>query len=185
MQAAFTRDQVTVSGEVREYTRISDEADRKAHVTHFCPECGSQVFGTEPDEPDLVVVAVGAFADPSFPPPTEQGYSFRRHPWLELPESIRQPYDSTMWDPARELYESGRYAEAADRGLELLEAHPDEGFLLYQVACCESLAGRAADAVEHLRGAIDRWEGCRDMAMQDTDFDPIRDDPAFRELVTR
>ena len=27
------------------------------------------------------------------------------------------------------------------------------------------------------------WEGAREMAKQDSDFDPIRDDVAFRELV--
>jgi hypothetical protein len=27
------------------------------------------------------------------------------------------------------------------------------------------------------------WDGCRDLAKEDTDFDPIRDEPAFRELV--
>ena len=29
------------------------------------------------------------------------------------------------------------------------------------------------------------WEGCRDMAKEDSDFDPIRDEPAFQELVGR
>jgi hypothetical protein len=27
------------------------------------------------------------------------------------------------------------------------------------------------------------WDGFRDMAKTDTDFDPLRDEPAFRELV--
>jgi hypothetical protein len=51
------------------------------------------------------------------------------------------------------------------------------------VACCESLAGETADAVEHLRQTIDIWEGCREMAKTDSDFDPIRNEPAFEELV--
>ncbi len=70
MQAGFKADQVQVVGRFSDYTRISDEADRKEHAFHFCPDCGSQVFGTEPTEPDLIVVSVGSFADPSFPPPT-------------------------------------------------------------------------------------------------------------------
>ncbi len=82
MQAAFTPDQVRVVGRFSDYMRVSDEEDRKEHVFHFCPECGSQVFYTEPDEPDLIVVSVGSFADPSFPPPTEAGYDSRRHHWL-------------------------------------------------------------------------------------------------------
>jgi len=89
MQAGFKTDQVQVSGRFSDYARISDEADRKEHVFHFCPDCGSQVFYTEPTEPDLIVVSVGAFADPSFPPPTESGYDSRRHPWIGLPESVR------------------------------------------------------------------------------------------------
>ena len=60
---------------------------------------------------------------------------------------------------------------------------PDQGYLYYNVACCESLAGRTADAVEHLRQAIGMWEGCREMANADSDFDPIRNEPAFEELV--
>jgi hypothetical protein len=85
MQAAFTPDQVQVVGRYKTFRRISDEADRKPHDFHFCPDCGSQVFYTEPDEPDLIVVSVGSFADPSFPPPTEFGYESRRHPWLLTP----------------------------------------------------------------------------------------------------
>jgi len=85
VQAAFAPEQVVVSGRVTDYSRISDEEDRKEHVFHFCPDCGSTVFYTEPDEPDLVVVAVGAFADPAFPPPTEEMYSARRHSWVATP----------------------------------------------------------------------------------------------------
>ena len=85
MQAGFGTDQVRIEGRYSDYSCISDEADRKEHILHFCPECGSQVFYTEPTEPDLVVVSVGSFADPSFPPPTESGYDSRRHPWIRLP----------------------------------------------------------------------------------------------------
>jgi hypothetical protein len=182
MQGGFKADQVQVRGRFSDYTRVSDEADRKEHVFHFCPECGSQVFYTEPAEPDLVVVSVGSFADPSFPPPTESGYDSRRHPWVELPDSVVLSAPE-LWDPVRPLYEAGRYAEAADRGCELIAARPDQGYLYFNVACCESLAGRTADAVEHLRRAIEMWAGCRELAMGDSDFDPIRGEPAFRDLV--
>jgi hypothetical protein len=37
MQAAFTPDQVQVVGRFSDFVRISDEADRKEHVFHFCP----------------------------------------------------------------------------------------------------------------------------------------------------
>lgn len=184
MQAGFRADQVQVAGRFSDYSRISDEEDAREHAFHFCPDCGSSVFYTEPDEPDLIVVSVGSFADPSFPPPTESGYDHRRHAWVALPDTI-QRLAPELWEPVRPLYDAGKYAEAADAGRELIEAHPGLAYLRYQVACCESLAGRTADAVEHLRQAIDRWEGCRDLAKGDSDFDPIRNQPAFEELVGR
>lgn len=88
-----------------------------------------------------------------------------------------------VWMPLGPLYQAGEYAEAAERGLKLAEAHPEYPMLLYNVACCESLAGRTADAVEHLRQAIERGEGFRAFARDDSDLDRIRDDPAFRELL--
>ena len=182
MQAGFKASQVEVDGRYNDFSRISDEADRKEHVFHFCPNCGSQVFYTEPDEPDLIVVSVGSFADPTFPPPTESGYDSRRHPWIRLPQSI-QAFAPELWDPVRPVYEEGRYAEAADMGKELIAAQPDQAFLYYNVACCESLAGRTDDAVDHLAQAIAMWEGCRDLADRDSDFDPVRDEPAFRALL--
>jgi hypothetical protein len=183
MQAGFKADQVQVTGRFSDYARTSDEADKKVHVFHFCPDCGSQVFYTEPTEPDLIVVSVGSFADPSFPPPTESGYDSRRHPWVGFPESVQRYAPEVWWDSARALYEAGNYAAAADKGLELTAEYPDQPYLLYNLACCESLAGRTADAVEHLGRAIALWDGCRDMARQDSDFDPIRDEPAVHELL--
>jgi hypothetical protein len=182
VQAAFNAGQVEVTGRFHDHSRISDEADRREHVFHFCPDCGSQVFQSEPAEPELVVVAVGAFADPSFPQPTRASYDGRRHPWVTLPDSVRRDAPE-LWDSVRPLYETGRYAEAADKGRELIAAHPEQGNLYYNVACCESLAGRTDDAIEHLRQVIAMWDGCRDMARDDADFDPIRDEPAFAQLL--
>jgi hypothetical protein len=55
--------------------------------------------------------------------------------------------------------------------------------LLYNLACCESMAGRPDDAIAHLRAAIDLNEEFRSMAVEDSDFDPIRDQPAFADLT--
>jgi tetratricopeptide (TPR) repeat protein len=182
MQAAFDGDRVEIAGEYKDFARISDESDRKEHVFHFCPECGSQVFYTEPSEPGLVVVSVGAFADSSFPQPTESGYDSRRYSWIGLPETVRT-WAPEVWDEARPLYEAGDYGAAADRGKQLIEERPLQPELYFNVACCESLAGRAPDAIEHLRQAIDLWSGFRDMARGDSDFDPIRSEPGFVALL--
>jgi tetratricopeptide (TPR) repeat protein len=89
-----------------------------------------------------------------------------------------------LWAPLRPLYEAGEYAEAADRGLELAEANPQYALLWYNLACCESLAGRKTEALEHLRRAIDQWEQFRAYAKDDSDFDAVREEPAFKELIS-
>jgi tetratricopeptide (TPR) repeat protein len=101
------------------------------------------------------------------------------------PGEAYEPHGWELWAPLRPLYEAGEYAEVADRGRVLAEAHPQYADLFYNVACCESLAGQTADAVEHLRRAIDMSERFRAYAKEDSDFDPIRDESAFKELIGR
>jgi hypothetical protein len=100
-----------------------------------------------------------------------------------VPGKAYEPVGWEIWAPIRPLYEAGEYAAAADRGRELIEAHGQYPLLVYNLACCESLAGRTTDAVEHLRQAIERSEQVRSYAKDDSDFDPIRDEPAFKELI--
>ena len=94
-----------------------------------------------------------------------------------------QAYEPSDWEILNPLYESGDYAEAADRARELIDAHPQSGVLFYNLACYESLAGRLDDAIDHLRPALDRSEDLRELAKTDSDLDPIRGEPAFKELV--
>ena len=143
---------------------------------------GATVFYTTEDAAELIAVPVGAFADPSFPAPTVSVYESRRHSWVSLSADI-QPNAPELWEPLHPLYTAGAYAEAADRGRELLEAHSEYGDLFYNVACCESLAGRTADALEHLGRALHLSESFRAMAADDADFDQIRNEPAFQDLV--
>jgi hypothetical protein len=35
--------------------------------------------------------------------------------------------------------------------------------------------GKTSAAIKHLGRAIDAWEGCRELAKEDSDFDRIRD----------
>ena len=114
------------------------------------------------EEPDTTIVAVGGVA----------GKAYRPDGW-------------ELWAPFRPLYEAGEYAAAADRAREATEANPQYAEPLYNLACCESLAGRTTDAIAHLRRAIDRGEWLRPLAREDSDFDPIRNEPAFTELVGR
>jgi mannose-6-phosphate isomerase-like protein (cupin superfamily) len=99
--------------------------------------------------------------------------------------TIGQPFEAGGWEVWAEFhpaYESGDYEGVIERARETLEA---SGYAtpLYNLACCEALAGRTQDAVGHLRVAFERRPSLRDAAKQDTDLDPLRADPAFRELT--
>jgi tetratricopeptide (TPR) repeat protein len=83
----------------------------------------------------------------------------------------------------RPLYEAGNYAEAADRGSELLAGDPPYADLFYNVACCESRAGQKDQAIAHLRLAIELSERTCSFLEGDSDLDPLRQDPAFNELA--
>jgi tetratricopeptide (TPR) repeat protein len=112
------------------------------------------------DEPGTTIVVVGAGPGKAY---TSDGWE--------------------IWAPFRPLYEAGEYAAVADRGREVIEANPQYAEPFYNLACCESLAGRTTEAIEHLRQAIDRSERLRSFAKEDSDLDPIRNEPAFKELV--
>jgi hypothetical protein len=92
MQAGFAPDRGRVVGRFSDFARVPD-GWKEVSMFHFCLDCGSTVFYREPDQ---VVVMVGSFADPSFPPPTESGYDHRRHPWIALPDSIERDDEARL-----------------------------------------------------------------------------------------
>ena len=101
------------------------------------------------------------------------------------PGQAYEPHGYELWSQIQPLFAEGRYDEASDRGRELVAAHPEYPMVNYNVACAESLAGRKDDAIGHLRQAIEQSEQFRAMAAEDSDFDALRDEPAFQELVGR
>jgi hypothetical protein len=95
-------------------------------------------------------------------------------------------YDATgweLWAPLRPLYDKGEHAELSARLEDLIAANPQYPMLLYNLACSESLSGRTADAIDHLRRAAGASEKLRADARNDSDFDPIRDEPSFKALI--
>ena len=99
------------------------------------------------------------------------------------PGQVYTPTGWELWAPAGRLYREGRYDEAADRARDLAAAHPEYPLLLYNLACCESLAGRKADALEHLRLVIEKSDSVRSYLAEDSDLDPLRDEPEFQALL--
>ncbi len=80
-----------VKGTATDYVRHGDGGT--AFRFRFCPVCGTNLFHTEDGVPDsAVLIAVGGFADPTFPAPEDSIYDCRRHSW------VRMPRGATVYD---------------------------------------------------------------------------------------
>ena len=82
IQARFPSNRVRVAGRHSDYVRTSDEG--KERTFHFCPDCGATVFYTVAVVRDVVASPIGAFAEPTVPPPRISVFESRRHPWLAM-----------------------------------------------------------------------------------------------------
>jgi hypothetical protein len=76
--AIFPDDAVTIEGETREYA-----------ARHFCPSCGSSVFGRSGDE---IEVNLGALDAPDQLSPTYELWTIRRESWLP-PFPVNRRYE--------------------------------------------------------------------------------------------
>ena len=162
-----------------------DESEPDSHEELYLVMRGRAVFELDGDR---VAAPAGTLV---FARPGVKRTAFAEEPGTTIialggtPGKAYEPSGWELWAPLNALYRAGEYAEAADRGRVLAEAHPEYPELFYNVACCESLAGRTTDAIDHLRQAIIASEQSLAYAKDDSDFDPIRDEPAFKELIGR
>ncbi len=124
-----------------------------------------------------------------FVPPAVTRTAFAAEPGTTIvavgatPGSPYRPVGWELWAQLRPLYEAGDYEAVVEQGRATVEANPQYALLHYNLACCESLTGRTTDALEHLRRAVELSDRFRPYARDDSDFDAIRDEPGFAELV--
>jgi hypothetical protein len=82
-RTGFRLEQVSFAGKTAAWTRTAESGN--ALTYHFCPTCGSTVFWENDGFPGHVTVAIGNFADPTFPAPNIAVWEETRHPWVSLP----------------------------------------------------------------------------------------------------
>jgi tetratricopeptide (TPR) repeat protein len=100
------------------------------------------------------------------------------------PGKVFEPSNWERSAPALAYFATQEYDKAHEALMEVHQEDPDDATVLYNLACAESLLGRSDDAIEHLDQSIARMgERFRELAQTDTDLDPIREDPRFKELV--
>jgi hypothetical protein len=86
LQARWPAESARITGESREFVRISDDGDGERRF-HFCRECGATVYYVT--EPEFMAIPVGALADPSFPEPTVSVWESRKHAWVTTPDGAQ------------------------------------------------------------------------------------------------
>jgi tetratricopeptide (TPR) repeat protein len=106
------------------------------------------------EEPGTAVLAVGGPRNAAYEPsPWEDYFAAERH------------------------RAAGDFDAYADELAEVAERRPDHAATLYNLACAEALAGRAGDALEHLRRAVELRPNLAVLARDDEDFGSLRDRP--------
>jgi tetratricopeptide (TPR) repeat protein len=138
-----------------EFTVSGESVDAPVGTLVFVPDLASERAAIA-REPDTTVLVIGAPA--SAPLPTS-------------------PFE--YWFVAEPAYRSGDYDGAIAIVSEGLREWPDHPVINYQLACYHALAGRPAEALDHLATAIAGEPRTAGWAAEDADFDSIRDDPAF------
>jgi hypothetical protein len=106
VQARFPNEQVKIEGKSAEWTfdgaaplpyRTCSSSNGLTNSppdvvkSHFCPTCGSTVYYYRKSDPARTGVRVGAFADPSFPPPMGSGFEEYAHPWVANIAALPMP----------------------------------------------------------------------------------------------
>jgi quercetin dioxygenase-like cupin family protein len=146
------------------FTVDGDEVDAPAGTLVFVSDPAVRRKAVAKDAGTTVLVVGG-----------KPGEAFRVSPWEESWREGQQ---------AMGLYREQRYAEAADVLREAVRRFPDSAGLHYNLACFDSMAGAEPEAVAAtLSRSFELFPGFRDYAREDSDFDRIRDEPAFKELV--
>jgi tetratricopeptide (TPR) repeat protein len=142
------------------FTIDGDEVDAPAGTLVYVrePEARRKATGT----PETVILAIGA----------KPGEAFTPSAWEGTAEGF-QAYQEGDYPRALELFQAGE-AE-----------FPDSAGRLYNVACMCALLGRRDEALENLRRALE-LDGATfgPAALKDSDFDSLKDDPEFLELVS-
>ncbi len=108
LQARFPNEQVKIEGKSTAWKFPIDGAKPTTYRTcagsdgitnsaadvvtsHFCPVCGSTVYYFRKSDPARTGVRIGAFADPTFPPPMGSGFEEYKHPWTSNIAALSMP----------------------------------------------------------------------------------------------
>jgi tetratricopeptide (TPR) repeat protein len=151
---------VVVSGRAT-FTVGGRELDAPAGTLVFLDD-PQESRGARAVEDGTTVLAIGG----------ARGQAFRVSPWEYFAAAIPARKEK-RWDDALALINEG------------LAQHPGNPSLLYNLGRIEAATGQHEQAIEHVREAVAAYPILREIAEQDPDLEPLRDDPRFSEALAR
>jgi len=95
--AFFKADDVEIKGETMSYGAIAESGN--TNTRHFCPKCGSRVYGENSARPGLIGISVGCVDDNSWFEPAAIVYAKDRPNWDQTSTEI--PNFETMPPPPK------------------------------------------------------------------------------------
>jgi tetratricopeptide (TPR) repeat protein len=137
------------------FTVAGEEVDAPAGTLVFVRDPAAR-RGADAVAPGTTVLVVGA----------TRGEVFEPSPW-------------ESWLEALPSYTAGDYEEAVEIMRRGLERHPDNPNVLYNLACCEALAGRHEEALGHLARSAELDPRVVEWAREDVDLESVRGDDRF------
>ena len=137
------------------FTVAGEELDAPAGTLVFVRDPAAR-RGADAVAPGTTVLVVGA----------TRGEAFEPSPW-------------ESWLEALPRYTAGDYEEAVEIMRRGLERHPDNPNVLYNLACCEALAGRHEEALGHLARSAELDQRVVEWAREDADLASVREDARF------
>jgi tetratricopeptide (TPR) repeat protein len=80
-------------------------------------------------------------------------------------------------------YNKGDYEDALAKQLVVVEKRPNDAVARFNAGCFAARAGRADEAIDHLRRSVEINERIKELMATDEDLDSIREDQRFGELT--
>ncbi|MEO6407769.1 MAG: GFA family protein [Burkholderiaceae bacterium] len=85
-------------GTPKSYVKVAQGGNRRAQC--FCPECGTPLYATAPENPTSVVIRLGCVAERSQLSPTSQIWQHSALPWLSQLSAVPSSPEQQAFLPA-------------------------------------------------------------------------------------
>ncbi len=84
--AFFKKDDVAILGKTASYPSTADSGN--INTRHFCPTCGSRVYGENSARPGVIGITVGCLDENDWFSPQAVVYTKGRAAWDKTPEDV-------------------------------------------------------------------------------------------------